>query len=192
MVVWFEGVDTTGKSTQINMIINSFPNAILTKEPGGTQLSVSLRELILGQKKPLSSKSELFLFLADRAQHYEEVIYPNKNSLILSDRGFISGISYALANEIEVDLGTLFLLNRLALGGSFEGKIVFFETTTSLIKKRLQEKELDAIELRGVDYLMKVQEKMKSVLKRVELPILHIDASRNIESIAKSIEGFIK
>ena len=192
MVVWFEGVDTTGKSTQLNMIKNCFPNAIITKEPGGTQLSVSLRELILGQKKPLSSKSELFLFLADRAQHYEEVIYPNKNSLILSDRGFISGISYALANEIEVDLGTLFLLNRLALGGSFEGKIVFFETTTSLIKKRLQEKELDAIELRGVDYLMKVQEKMKSVLKRVELPILHIDASRNIESIAKSIEGFIK
>jgi dTMP kinase len=133
----------------------------------------------------------MFLFLADRAEHYEKVIKANPNRLILSDRGFVSGMSYAMANSKELDLGLLLRLNRLALGGSFDGKIVFFKTTKELISSRISTKNHDNIETRGIEYLIKVQELMEAILSRLELPILQIDASQSEEEIEKEIKGFL-
>lgn len=191
MVVWFEGVDTVGKSTQIKRILKSFPEAVATKEPGGTELGVKIRELILHQETPISSTSELFLFLADRAEHHDKILLNNKNRLVLSDRGFISGMAYALANGLKVDLGLLFRLNRLALGGSLGGKIIFFETTFELISYRLKKKKRDKIEARGIHYLLDVQEWMKKIISRLELPVLYIDSSKDEQSIEKTIKGFL-
>ena len=84
-LVTFEGVDGAGKSTQISLLKEAYPDAIITKEPGGTKFGQSLRNLILNGSD-ISFRAEVLLFLADRAQHYEKVIKPNKNSLILSDR----------------------------------------------------------------------------------------------------------
>lgn len=191
MVVWFEGVDTCGKSTQIERLRLTCKDAIITKEPGGTELGGSIRELILHQNNPISTLSEMFLFLADRAEHYEKVIKANPNRLILSDRGFVSGMSYAMANSKDLDLGLLLRLNRLALGGSFDGKIVFFKTTKELISSRISTKNHDNIETRGIEYLIKVQELMEAILSRLELPILQIDASQSEEEIEKEIKGFL-
>ncbi|NLC28789.1 MAG: dTMP kinase [Campylobacteraceae bacterium] len=191
MIIWFEGVDTSGKSTQIERLSKTYKDAIITKEPGGTELGVAIRELILHQNSPISSISELFLFLADRAEHYEKVISKNKHRLILSDRGFISGMAYALANGLEADLGLLFRLNRLALGGSFSGKIVFFETTAELISSRLKTKNSDIIESRGSEYLMNVQNWMKQIVTRLEMPVLYVNSALNEASIEDAIKGFL-
>ncbi len=45
-----------------------------------------------------SKRAELVLFLADRAEHYQEVSLPHKDNVVISDRGFLSGLGYALAN----------------------------------------------------------------------------------------------
>jgi len=191
MVVWFEGVDTCGKSTQIDRLKFFFNDSIITKEPGGTELGYSIRELILHQNSPISSLSEMFLFLADRAEHYEKIIKANPNKLILSDRGFISGMAYAMANSKNIDLGLLLRLNRLALGGAFEGKVVFFKTTKELIISRMSEKNHDTIEARGIEYLLKVQDLMEGILMRLELPILYVNARESEENIEKTIKGFL-
>jgi dTMP kinase len=191
MVIWFEGVDTCGKTTQIQKLALTCKDIITTKEPGGTELGSSIRELILHQKTPISATSEMFLFLADRAEHYEKIIKENPDKLILSDRGFISGIAYALANSKELDLGTLLWLNRLAMGGKFEGKIVFFKTTKELIHARMSQKNHDNIESRGIDYLLKVQDLMEKIVARLELPVLQVDASNSKEEIQRVIKGFI-
>jgi dTMP kinase len=90
MYVVIEGIDTAGKSTQLEILKNKFPNAIFTKEPGGTALGIKLREMILSGEAN-SSLAEMFMFLADRAEHTQEIILKNKNKLIISDRSFISG-----------------------------------------------------------------------------------------------------
>jgi len=97
MYVIFEGIDTCGKTTQIDLIANRFIDAIKTREPGGTEFGKRAREILLTDSLA-SKEAELLLFLADRAEHYAEVIRPNRDKLILSDRGFLSGIRYALAN----------------------------------------------------------------------------------------------
>jgi len=95
MYVIFEGIDGCGKTTQIELLKNSFSKLIVTKEPGGTEFGIKAREILL-HSEIKSAKAELLLFLADRAEHYKEVVEPNLDALVVSDRGFLSGIAYAL------------------------------------------------------------------------------------------------
>ena len=191
MYVIFEGVDTTGKSTQIELLKDRFEGVVATKEPGGTELGTELREIILNSKKKLSFNAELFLFLADRAQNFQENIKENRDKIIISDRGLISGISYALANHPNLDKDFLIMMNRFALEGNLPDKVVLFKTTKVLLQQRLSSKEHDNIELRGMDYLLKVQDLMVDVLNRLPIKVLVIDSSNTIENIHVKIKDFV-
>ena len=135
--------------------------------------------------------AELFLFLADRAEHIQKVVAPNSDKTIVSDRGFLSGIAYARA-KTDVGLKTLQEFNDLALQGHYPDKIVFFEITPQELKRRMGEAPLDTIEERGVEYLLEVQAIMKDLLSRYPLPSLIIDATRPKEEIFHDILAFIK
>ncbi len=192
MYIIFEGVDTCGKSTQINLFKERKQNIITTNEPGGTSLGIKLRDILLTNKDPLSLNAEFFLFLADRAEHYKKVIAPNLGkNYILSDRGFVSGIAYGLTNGIEADLDFLIKINRFALNGHLPQKIILFKTNKKLIKSRLSTKLKDNIEKRGIKYLLRVQEKMFDVVKASGIEFLEVDSTWSIEEIYSKIEEFI-
>ena len=191
MYVIFEGVDTTGKSTQIDLFKKSFDNVMVVKEPGGTKLGEKIREIILESEHDISFNAELFLFLADRAQNFEKNIKNSKDKIIISDRGMISGISYALANHPTLDKDFLILMNKFALEGNLPDKVVLFKTNKELITQRLASKSHDNIELRGIDYLLKVQDLMIDVLNALPINVLVIDASKRIEDIHDKIKDFV-
>ena len=164
MYVLFEGIDGVGKSTQIEILASKFSDVIVTKEPGGTQLGENLREILLSSSIKIGKRAEILLFLADRAEHFEKLIQPNLGRLILSDRGFISGIAYALANDEDLDENILLELNKFALNDKFADKIIFFEASSELINSRLKSRGTsDKIEARGLEYLLKVQSLMKQI-----------------------------
>ncbi len=185
MYVLFEGVDTCGKSTQIELISHKFKDSIITKEPGGTAFGKHAREILL-QDSLSSKRAELLLFLADRAEHYAEVIKPNSNKLILSDRGFLSGIGYALANG-SFEFEHLVTLNRFALEEHFPDLIILFITDMETLTQRMGEKSLDGIELRGLEYLISVQNHMRESLEKLNIPHILIDARKSIETIEETI-----
>jgi dTMP kinase len=191
MYVIFEGVDTAGKSTQVELLHRCYPDAIITKEPGGTKLGVTLRELIL-QQGVQSHKTELFLFLADRAEHFELCIKPHLQGMILSDRGLISGIAYALANHESYDLEFLSTLNRFALDDTMPDRVILLQTTEALIRKRMGEKSEDMIEKRGIEYLLRIQTIMIEVLEALNIEYIAINAEKNIEEIHQEIKDFIE
>lgn len=190
MVVLFEGIDTCGKSTQVALLKEKHPEIIITKEPGGTPFGVKAREILL-ESSIISKRAELLLFLADRAEHYEEVIQPNQDKLIISDRGFISGIGYALTNG-DFELEELVTLNRFALQDNLPDKVILFLTDMETLKARLSEKCLDGIELRGLEYLLNVQEHMKQSILKLGIPHLFIDATESIENIHQTILTYLK
>ena len=187
MYILFEGIDTCGKTTQIELVAKKFQNAIITKEPGGTEFGKNAREILLNDSLN-SKRAELLLFLADRAEHYEELIKPNPEKLILSDRGFLSGIGYALANE-DFNFEYLLELNKFALEEKFPDLIILFETNLETLKERTgkEEKILDGIELRGLEYLMSVQKHMRESLEKLDIPFLLVDATKDIEVIEQQI-----
>ena len=190
MYVLFEGIDTCGKSTQIELISQKHPEIIITHEPGGTAFGKQAREILLSDSLA-SKRAELLLFLADRAEHYQEVISPNKDKVILSDRGFLSGIGYALANG-DFDLDELVSLNRFALEGHFPDKVILFLTDMKTLEERTSAKSLDGIELRGLEYLLRVQEHMKETILKLDIPHLFIDATEDIETIHTQITDYLR
>ena len=190
MYILFEGIDTCGKSTQIELLAQKFDDIIVTKEPGGTKFGVKAREILLADSLA-SKRAELLLFLADRAEHYEEIVEPNKDKVVISDRGFLSGIGYALANG-DFDFEELVSLNKFALSGHFPDKIILFVTTMETLQQRTSEKELDGIELRGLEYLINVQNKMHESLQKLDIDYLEIDATDSIENIHQKILNYLK
>ncbi len=187
MYIVIEGIDTCGKSTQIELLKERFSDAIFTKEPGGSELGIKLREILLGSEI-VSKKAELFLFLADRSEHYKRVIEPNREKMIISDRGFISGIAYA----DEFDIEYLISLNRFALESYLPQKIIFLEIEEDELKRRIGSKELDRIEKRGISYLLNLQKRIKEILEISKIDYIQIDASMDIPEIFSQICSFIE
>jgi dTMP kinase len=185
MYIVLEGIDTAGKSTQIEKLSQNFPNAIITKEPGGTDFGYTIRDMILN-KGVASKETEMFLFLADRAEHYELIIKPNIDKMVISDRSLISGLAYAMSSD-SFDIDFLISANKLALQNNLPNLIVILKLDEKTLKSRLGDKSHDKIEQRGTDYLLNIQENMLSISQRLGIDTLVIDASSDIDSIHRVI-----
>ena len=190
MYILFEGIDGAGKSTQIARLAAAYPQAIVTKEPGGTKLGENLREILLKENN-LDKRAEILLFLADRAEHFGKIIKPNLDKMILSDRGFVSGMAYALAGG-NFSFEELLNLNKFALQGNFPQKIVFFKADESTLRSRLNSRaQMDGIEARGFAYLLRVQDEMEEILQKLDARYVTIDAAWDEEKITNLIKEFI-
>ena len=185
MYIAIEGIDTAGKSTQIAALQKHFPDAIITKEPGGTAIGAEIRSLVLSAKAQ-SKKAEFLLFLADRAEHIQEVIKPNLDKMIISDRSAVSGVAYALSQG-EIKETTIVHLNRFATDGIYPQKVFLLKLTKEELEYRLSQKELDGIELRGSEYLLAIQDAIIKAAQLLNIELVEIDASKSIESITEEI-----
>ncbi len=122
MFITLEGIEGVGKTTLLNRLSEAFRSlkreVLVTREPGGCALGQTLRSLLLDSRSHLSSEAELFLFLADRAQHVSEVIRPalQKGCVVLCDRYADSTIVYQGYGR-GFDVETLHRLNDVAIGG---------------------------------------------------------------------------
>ncbi|MDR0816196.1 MAG: dTMP kinase [Desulfovibrio sp.] len=123
MFISFEGIDGSGKSTVIRMVAeylqHSGYNPLLTREPGGCTLGHSLRPILLNARTSgLSEQAELYLFLADRAQHVREVIRPalKAGQIVLCDRYTDSTLAYQGYGR-GINPEHLRRINEMATGG---------------------------------------------------------------------------
>ena len=186
MYIAIEGIDTAGKSTQIKAVSKAFPNAVVTKEPGATSIGIEIREMVLSARAQ-SKKAEFLLFLADRAEHIKEVIEPNINKqMIISDRSAVSGVAYALIQG-DISKKELVELNNFATNGIYPQKIFLLRLTKEELEYRLSQKELDGIELRGSEYLLKIQDAIVEATELLGLELVTIDASLKRNEITKLI-----
>ena len=190
MYIAIEGIDTAGKSTQISALSKHFPEAVITKEPGGTAIGKEIREMVLSARTK-SKRAEFLLFLADRAEHIQEVIEPNLDKMIISDRSAISGVAYALIQG-EIKETAIVHLNRFATGGIYPEKVFLLRLSKSELEFRLSQKELDGIELRGSEYLLKIQDAIIEAAKLLNIELIEVDATGSIEDITNEILVNIK
>lgn len=169
-----EGIDTSGKTTQCTLIKERYPctslfeckdslkKIVLLNEPGGTELGNLLREILLNKRVKMSENSAFLLFLAQRAELFSHIRH--LSSKIIADRSLISGMAYARTIKFCESLR----LNLFATGGILPQKIVFLELSKEALKNRLRQKQLDTIELKGIEYLMEIQNRFKEILKYLQ------------------------
>src|SRR5437867_3134064 len=98
--VTFEGIEGCGKSTQSRRVADHLRSAghevVLTREPGGTEVTAQIRRLLADPSSRLDPTAELMLFLADRAQHVACVVRPalEAGKIVLCDRYGDSTLAY--------------------------------------------------------------------------------------------------
>lgn len=122
MFLTLEGIEGVGKTTLLENLAEVFRTlnheVLVTREPGGSALGRDLRALLLNPENDIRPEAELFLFLADRAQHVAEVIRPalDRGMVVICDRYADSTIVYQGYGR-GLDVERLRLLNDMAIGG---------------------------------------------------------------------------
>ncbi|MDR2564799.1 MAG: dTMP kinase [Bifidobacteriaceae bacterium] len=163
--VVFEGGDSAGKSTHLRLLAErlraegyadgpGLPSLVVTREPGGTELGVQIRELLLhgGEVAPAA---EALLYAADRAQHVAQVLRPAlaRGDLVISDRYLDSSIAYQ-AEGRGLGEAAIRQINAVATGGLTPDLTILLDITPDAAAARRDRPELveDRIEQAGTDF----------------------------------------
>ena len=116
ILITFEGIDGSGKSTQIklkNFLLKKINNTYFTREPGGTNLVRATKSYYLKiYYKPLN-QSLILLLTASRYEHYKKIILPNIKKIVISDRFTDSTFAHQCRSNKDLDKLLKYLNNKL-------------------------------------------------------------------------------
>ena len=198
----FEGIDGSGKTTQINQLstwlncsdlIPKNNQLIITREPGGTQLGESIRSLLLDTslENPPESVTELLLYAADRAQHVNEIIRPslNKGDWIISDRFCGSTLAYQGYGR-KLDMNLIKDLEIIATQGIYPDITFLLDISVDESIKRRSSRKDDRIEQEGREFLSNVSLGFKELSENNNWK--KISATKSKEEIITYIKYEIK
>jgi dTMP kinase len=197
MFITFEGIDGTGKSTQIGFLEdyltkNNIP-FISIREPGGTEFSEQIREILLDTKSKISSVAELMLFEAARADLCEKVIEPalREGKVVISDRFFDSTTAYQSYGR-GIDIEKVQVCNQLATNNLKPDFTFYFKLPLDESINRRNGRELDRMEQSGQDFFDRVILGFEELAKQEPERIIIIDANKSREEIFNRILKRVK
>ena len=198
----FEGIDGSGKTTQINQLskwlvstdlIPKNNQLVITREPGGTKLGKSIRSLLLDTSKEKSPDSitELLLYAADRSQHVNEIIRPtlNKGDWVISDRFCGSTLAYQGYGR-KLDIQLIKKLETIATQGISPDITFLLDIPVEESIKRRSNRKDDRIENEGIEFLSNVSLGFQALSK--ENKWKKISAINSKEKIISEIQSEIK
>jgi len=153
MFITFEGADGSGKTTQLKMFADymehRFDNVQIGRQPGGTNLGTEIRRLLLSSEYSPCSETELFLFLADRAQHVREIIQPclENKGVYICDRYSHSTMAYQLAARgLDGDHTSMIDMISSAECGVSPDVVVWIDTDIDMCIERIEMRSSDGSE----------------------------------------------
>jgi len=199
LFITIEGGDGSGKTTQIKLLMaylkETGQQIYLTREPGGTQISEEIREIILNTKHmEMADITEALLYAAARAQHVHEVILPKLEGgySVICDRFVDSSVVYqGYARGIGID--EVEEINGYAtLGLTPDLTILLDLPAEEGLRRKKQQQVLDRLELQADSFHIKVSEGYRLLAKRHQERILSIDAMKSMDDIHQIIVGRIK
>jgi dTMP kinase len=168
MFVTLEGPEGAGKSTLIGglaeMLSGRGHEVVRTREPGAGTVGQAIRQILL-HGEPLEARAELFLFLADRAQHVASIIRPamEAGKIVLCDRYADSTIVYQGYGR-GLDLQMLRDLNELATGGLQPDLTLLLDLDPATGLSRLTQP--DRLDREGIDFHTRIREGFLSEAKK--------------------------
>ena len=161
--ITFEGADGSGKTTMLNhmqkVLLEKGYRVISTKEPGGTDVALKIREIIVNedkQKDPIDSVAQLLLFYASRIQHVKNKIIPalESGTIVLCDRYSDSTAVYqGLLHGLQSTINALMGVDSLSYLKQRPDHVLFYEVTSEVSKNRAISR--GALNSLDIEYLSK-------------------------------------
>ena len=185
-----EGTDGAGKSTQIKLLVDYLTGrglqVVVTREPGGTNISEKIREIILDVENiEMDNVTEAFLYAASRAQHVSEKISPalKEGKVVICDRFVDSSVAYqSYARGLSLNL--VEDINFYAVSGIMPDLTLFFDMPPRVgIARKKDMHVLDRIEKEKMDFHEKVYNGYKELLEKYPERIKWIDARKSIDEV---------
>lgn len=191
--ITFEGIDGSGKSTQLERCADALQNlgrdVVITKNPGGTDLGVKLRQILLHHNGPIEPTAELLLYVADRVQHIEEVIKPalNAGKVVLCDRFSDSTLAYQGYGR-QLGTETIESLYTLAWG-DFQPDLTFWFSgpVEQLLQRAKNRSEADRLEQEDVTFFQRIHEGFEALAGKNPDRIVTIDATLDKDVITEQL-----
>lgn len=205
LFITFEGGEGSGKTTIIEKVCDYLEEInkdyILTREPGGTNISEQIRNVILDRKNTeMDGLTEAYLYAASRNQHMTEKVIPalKENKIVMSDRFVDSSIVYqGYVRGFGMD--TIFNLNKDAIFHNnkywMPDLTIYFDLEPEIGLSRIaknKNREVNRLDLEKIDFHNKVREGYLKWAKENPNRIKIIDASKTIEEVAQDVIQLIK
>jgi dTMP kinase len=194
--ITFEGIEGAGKSCNIShagmLLKNSAKPVMLTREPGGTPLGESLRELLLGHKHDdISSTAELLLMFAARAQHLQSKILPalERGEWVICDRFTDATYAYQGGGR-NLDTATIAALESLVQGERRPDLTILLDLPVSMGLERAGNRSApDRFEREKHDFFERVRSAYLQIAERDPQRVKVVDASLPLEQVQQQINS---
>jgi dTMP kinase len=165
LFITLEGGDGTGKSTQAALLGEWFEGqgreVVYTREPGGTDLGVELREIVLHSRGHIAPRAEALLYAADRAHHIATLVRPalDRGAVVIQDRYIDSSVAYQGAGRVldpvEVRFVSMWATEQLV-----PDVTVVLDLDPAVGRERLDaaNKRFDRLEAEALEFHVRVRE----------------------------------
>ena len=198
LFITFEGVEGSGKSTQIDRLAERLREkgytVDVTREPGGTPTAEAIRALVLDPAhSALLPRAELMLYEAARAQHMEERILPrlNDGAVVLCDRFTDSTAAYQGAGR-GLAPETIDTLNRVATADRQPDLTILIDLSAEVGLARATRAATDRIESESLAFHERVREGFLAIAKANPERVTVVDGNGTEEAIAEAIAAIVE
>ncbi len=196
LFVTLEGGDGSGKTTQSRMLrewlIERDHPVLTTREPGGTDLGVELRELVLHRRGFMAPRAEALVYAADRAQHVATVVRPalDRGDVVIQDRYLDSSVAYQGAGR-ALDPDQIRRLSLWAAEGLLPDLTVLLDLSEAVGRERLTaaRDRYDRLEDEQGDFHGRVREAYLALASAEPERFLVLDAGRDAHDLAADIRS---
>jgi dTMP kinase len=194
LFISFEGIDGVGKSTQADLLETWLQGkgktVVRTLEPGGTEVGVEIRKILLHHRGDLAPRAEAALFAADRAHHVASKIRPalSRGEIVITDRYFDSSVAYQGAGR-ELSQTEVRDLSLWAVGGLLPDLTVLLDLPADVARNRRNGSgtEPDRLESEKIEFFERARQAYLDLAKAEPNRFLVIDASATVEEMQQQI-----
>jgi len=192
----FEGGDGSGKSTQSALLTEWLTaqgrTVVHAREPGGTELGLELRELVLHRRGYMAPRAEALIYAADRAHNIATVVRPalERGDVVIQDRYLDSSVAYQGAGRV-LDPGEVRELSLWATEGLLPDLTVLLDIDIETGRARLDDARTryDRLEAEAADFHHRVREAYLELAEAEPERFLVLDATEPVEVLAERIRG---
>ncbi|MEY3677628.1 MAG: hypothetical protein RL351_855 [Actinomycetota bacterium] len=196
LFISFEGIDGVGKSTQIDLLIKHLDELgrahIRTLEPGGTELGVEIRHLLLHRKGEVAPRAEALLYAADRGHHVATMVRPalEAGTDVVMDRYLDSSVAYQGAGR-DLDSTEIRNLSLFAVEGLLPHLTILLdlEASAALARRSKTGQEPDRLEREKTEFFEAVRQGYLDLAAAEPNRFFIVDARQSVDEMAAQIRA---